>query len=90
MKEKRIEVGVKYRGYGYLNEYGQWCFTPEETGSRVGQRSLVTEGDCFTVASTKKKVLVHLTFERGSRAEMLANLFNVMNNLISVFKNYEF
>lgn len=90
MKERQIEVGVKYRGYGYLNAFGQWCFTPEDKGANAGKRSLVKEGNGYTVSSTKKKVIVHLSFDRGDKKAMIRQCFTKLNELVEIFRTYEF
>lgn len=88
---KLLEVGVKYKGYGYLNEFGEWHFTPEETGSRAGQKKLLIELDNASVYSTEKKLIVHFSIVKSkSKLTMLNALFNVMNNLINTLREYEF
>lgn len=88
---KQIEVGVKYKGYGFLNEYGEWTFVPEETGSRAGQKKLLSEGDGYSVYTTSKKLIVHLSVcKSGNKLEMIKAFFNMCNRLIQILKEYDF
>ena len=89
--KKEIVTGQKYRGYGMLNEYGEWFFIPEDTGSRSGQRKMLTQGENHTVYTTQKKLLVHLSIDKSEdKQEMLRNLFRIVNNLIKILSDYEF
>lgn len=90
MKEKRMEVGVKYKGYGMLNDFGEFEFTPEATGSRVGQIKVVKETGSYKLSTSKKFVLIHLKLERASSFDLIKELMKVFNNLIQDFKKYEF
>ena len=90
MKEKRMEVGVKYKGYGMLNDFGEFEFTPEATGSRVGQIKVVKETVSYKLSTSKKFVLIHLKLERASGLDLIKDLMNIVNNLIQDFKKYEF
>lgn len=91
MKEKKLEVGVKYRGYGLLNEFGEFEFVPEDTGSRIGKVKAVTSGDGYSVSSTKKFVLVHLKVERElDKLDRVKKILRLTNILIDIFRKYEF
>ena len=69
LQQMEIKVGVPYKGNGVLNEYGQWMFTPAQIGSREGQKNYVKgEGD-YTIYTTKKKVIIHISFDRDAFKE---------------------
>lgn len=86
-----ITVGVKYKGYGYLNEFGEWHFTPEDTGSRAGQKKLLIECENATVYTTNKKLIIHFSLDKANnKLEMINNLFKVFNNLLNTLREYEF
>lgn len=91
MKQKlNLEIGQKYRGYGLLNEFGEFEFIPEETGSRKGQCILFKEGDGWRVSYTKKKILVSLSVRRDQeRMDRLKSFIQSMNTLIQILNTYE-
>lgn len=92
MKKQRIHLvpGVKYRGHGFLNDFGEFEFTPEQTGSREGQRRLIKEGDGFTISETSTKKIIHLTVPRKLAGfELIKEILNVTNKVIQIIRDYE-
>lgn len=92
MKKKlNLEPGQKYRGYGILNEYGEFEFIPEETGSRLGQVKKLTSGDGYDVSTTKKYVIMHIKVKKSKTSlEMMRNLLRITDKLIEIVRTYEF
>jgi hypothetical protein len=46
MNKMSLEPGVRYRGTGWINEYGEFQFQPEQKGSRPSNLKIVhQEGD---------------------------------------------
>ena len=82
-------VGQKVRGYGIVNEYGEFEFHPEETGSRAGQIKLVTKQENYTLSHSKKLVIIHITLERGSRLQVLEKFIKLTSSIIMTLKKYE-
>lgn len=89
-QQMEIAVGQKYAGYGVLNEYGEWTFIPSQVGSRQGQKKFVVGGNEYTIYSTKKKVIVHLTLDRGEKMSILKKLASLVEILMLHFKDYDF
>lgn len=85
-----VQVGVKYSGYGVLNEFGEWNFIPSQVGSRKGRKKFVCGDNDYTIYTTKKKVLVHVTFERGDRMAILQSFLKIVDRLLAAFKDYDF
>lgn len=85
-----VQVGVKYSGYGVLNEFGEWTFIPSQVGSRKGRKKFVCGDNDYTIYTTNKKVLVHISFERGERMEILQSFLRITDRLLTAFKNYDF
>lgn len=85
-----MEAGVKYRGYGFINEFGEFEFTPEATGSRQGNVKILKTGENFTVSYSSKSLIFHGRLERNlpllDRIRKLTQMFNVIFNVI---KEYE-
>ena len=89
-KPMEIVAGVKYSGYGTLNEFGEWHFTPSQVGRRQGQKSFVVGDKDFTIYTTKKKVIVHLTIERCERMTLITKFCRIVDKLLGNFKDYDF
>ena len=90
LHEMEIKVGVPYKGSGVLNNFGQWTFTPSQVGSREGQKSLVKQEENYTLYSTKKKVVIYITLERGEKMSLIAAFCKVVDKLLLNFKDYDF
>lgn len=91
MEKKKIDlpVGQKVRGYGLINEYGEFEFTPEQTGARNGQVKVVKTGDGYSVSTSKKRVIVHLNIAKGEKMSMMKNLMGIVTNVLEVIRTYE-
>lgn len=90
MAKEGMKQGVRYRGYGFINEFNEFQFTPEQTGSRKEQKKLVKEGDGFTIYKTKKSVIFHVKIDRSDGRNKLVGLFlNVTNRIMQVLSNYD-
>ena len=87
---KEMKPGVKYPGYGFINDYNEFQFTPSEVGSRAGQKKLVKEGTDYSVYTTKRKVLIHFNIDRRlSKLERISQMFRLVDNIVKIFKEYE-
>lgn len=92
MRKQRLnlEPGVKYRGYGFVNEFGEFEFTPEQKGINKGKRKLLKNGDCFNIAETKQCVIVHITLPRvKERLALIKEFLQVTNEVINIINEYE-
>lgn len=91
MKQRlELKTGVKYRGYGYLNAFGEFEFTPEQTGSRQGRRKLVKEGDCYSIAETTNSRIVHISLPKDIKGfQLIKSFMNTVNEIVAVFRDYE-
>lgn len=87
---KDIQVGVKYSGYGVLNEFGEWTFIPSQVGSRKGRKKFVCGDNDYTIYTTNKKVIVHMTFNRNERLTLLKEFLKIIDRLLAAFKSYDF
>lgn len=87
---KDIQVGVKYSGYGVLNEFGEWTFIPSQVGSRKGRKKFVCGDNDYTIYTTNKKVIVHMTFSRNERLALLKEFLKIIDRLLAAFKSYDF
>lgn len=90
LKEMEIKVGVPYKGHGVLNGFGQWMFTPSQVGSREGQKKLVVSEENYTIYTTKKKIIVHLSLDRDDKMTLLSAFLKCVDKLLLNFKDYDF
>lgn len=87
-----LPVGQKIRGYGLLNEFGEFDFIPEQTGIRQGETKLIKQTDQYTISETKLKLLVHFRLEKKcqDRWGLLKSYIKLMNEVLFILKEYEF
>ncbi|MDT3388369.1 MAG: hypothetical protein LIR46_11505 [Bacteroidota bacterium] len=92
MKRKiDLQQGVRYKGYGYINEFGEFEFTPEQKGIRQGWQRLVKQGDGWTVNETKNSIIFHINIVRnGSPLSRMREFFEKVNKISEIITNYEF
>lgn len=90
LQKMEIKVGVPYRGTGVVNDYGQWMFTPSQVGSREGQKKFVVGEENYTIHTTKKKVIIHITLDRDDKMELITAWVKLTDRLLLHFKNYDF
>lgn len=85
-----MQQGVKYKGYAFINEFNEFQFTPEQTGSRSQQKKLVKEEDGFTVYKTTKSVIFHIRVDRADgRNKLVARFLEVTNRIMQVLTKYD-
>lgn len=82
--------GVKYPGFGCLNEFGEFEFIPSQVGSRKGVVKLVKEEKDFTVSTTKNLVIVHLRIPRTRGLNLLSSFLRAIDKVLLVLRSYDF
>lgn len=90
MKKVDFPVGQKVRGYGLLNEYGEFDFIPEQTGARQGQTKLIKSNDEYTLSETKKMVIAHIRLPKGdNKLDLIKKFFGILNNILTDLREYD-
>lgn len=91
MKQRKdLQPGVKYRGYGIVNAYGEFEFIPEETGSRRGKRRVIKMGNDFTISETDKILIFHITQQKtDNRLRLMKEYLETVNETLKVLRDYE-
>lgn len=93
MAEKKkldLQPGVRYKGYGFVNEYGEFEFCPEQTGSRKGQKKCIKTGSNYSVYSTRELVIVHITqSKKPEKLKMMNEYLNTVNETLRILRDYE-
>lgn len=88
--KEQMQQGVRYRGYGFINEFNEFQFTPEQTGSRKEQKKLVKEESGFTIYKTTKSVIFHIKVDRAEgRNKLVASFLEVTNRIMQVLSKYD-
>ena len=94
LERLRLEPGVRYPGYGWINEFGEMQFTPQQVGANKGKKRLLCEGTGYTVYLTDKLVILHVSVNREqgehtSPLKTMAGLCRIFNNILEQIRNYE-
>lgn len=87
---KELLVGVRYRGYAVLNEFGEFEFTPENTGSQQGRQKVLKSGEDFSISETRTKLLVRLVIKKhNTQMENIFAVAKIFDKVLKIFRNYE-
>ena len=94
MKKKREKMelvpGTRYRGWGVVNDYGQFDFTPEATGTREGTIKQVCQRDGVTVSHTKNHIIVHIKMRKlVNLTQYMGEVWNKFSTAINILREYE-
>ena len=82
--------GKRYRGWGFINNYKEFCFEPEQTGSHAGQIREICVREGIRVSESKRLVIVKLNIEKQSnKASYFKELARMYNILSKIFQEYE-
>lgn len=91
MKKMQIEPGVKYKGYYWVNEFGEIQVQPEQTGVNAGRMKAVKDGDGWTLKTTQKQIIAHINIDKGENALDRMKLFmNKVNEILVILQEYDF
>lgn len=90
-KEKKPMIpGKRYRGYGFINEFKEFCFEPEATGSRAGAIKQICCKDGISLSETRENLLIHIKMPKyNCLLERLKGLAIVYNNLTKLLQDYD-
>lgn len=87
---KELIAGVRYKGYGVINEFGEFEFTPENTGSQQGRQKVLKSGEDFTISETRTKLLVRLVIRKQkTQMENIFAVARIFDKVLKIFRNYE-
>jgi len=91
MKEKVDMVpGKRYRGYGFVNEFGEFCFEPEAKGSQAGRITSVVQKDGVSMSYTSRHILLKVKLKRGLAAMTMAEQLMAKFHMITKWlKEYD-
>lgn len=82
--------GKRYKGYGSINEFGEFDFTPSQVGSKPDQKKIIKETDEYTLYETKNFVLTSIRVPKTLTVfKRIMFLLSVVDSIVSEFKKYE-
>lgn len=82
--------GKRYRGYGYVNEYKEFCFEPENTGSRAGVIKAICNREGVGISETQNYLLIRIKMPKCTNLlDRLKELAKVYNQIVKIFREYE-
>ena len=90
-KEKKSMIpGKRYRGYGFINEFKEFCFEPEDTGSRAGAIKQICCKDGISVSETRENLIIHIKMPKCSNIlERLKEAARMYNSLTKIIQDYD-
>lgn len=89
-RKGQLEVGKRYRGYGVLNEYGEFTFEPENTGSRAGVVKQIAVRDGVSLSHSRENIIVHMKIRKSeSQRAYLRDIMQKVDVLLGLLKEYE-
>lgn len=90
LTKKELIPGVRYRGYAYVNEYGQINFDPEETGKRAGLIKMLHTSGKYTLKLTREHLLVTMKIVRdGDFVVMTKEAYEILSDLLVKARTYD-
>ena len=82
--------GKRYKGYGSINEFGEFDFTPSQVGSKPDQKKIIKETDEYTLYETKNFVLTSIRVPKTLTVfKRILFLLSIVDNIVTEFKKYE-
>lgn len=82
--------GVRYRGYGFINDFKEFQFVPEDTGSRAGREKCIYDREGLKINETKNLLVVKLNIEKADdKAKLISQVAAMFNNLTKFIQKYD-
>lgn len=90
MKKEQMQPGKRYKGYGFINEFKEFQFIPEDTGSRAGREKCILEREGLRITETKNLIIVKFNLEKQSDKtgyiREFSRLFNEFTNFVNKYE----
>lgn len=91
LQKAEMEVGTRYPGYAWINEYREMFFRPKAVGAHKGRIKKVVEEEDLIISESNKYVIVHFKIEKiKGEHKYFHSLIKVMDRLITIFQKYDF
>lgn len=88
--EEAMKPGVKYAGYGIINEFREFQFLPVRKGANEGRMKCVKQGDGWAVHNTRDNVIIHLKIKRRNKViDMIADYLKLHAKVVNILRDYD-
>lgn len=88
-KKMKLEAGVKYKGVGWINEYGQTYFEAYQKGQKPNNMKLVKETDSFSLYESGNFLKISVKLEKKTdKFEMIQAFMKAFQGACVELKNY--
>ena len=85
-----MKPGVKYQGYGMLNNFREFMFVPAQKGANEGRMTIVQQGEGWSVHTTRENIVVHIKMPRkNTRIERITQFLSLQQQVLDVLKEYD-
>lgn len=89
-KKVTMVPGQKYKGKGWINEYGQTFFECAQQETKEGNMKLVTEKEYFSLYESKNFLKVSVKIKKGTdKIELIKNFMSAFQGAVVELRNYE-
>lgn len=89
-KKMTLEPGVKYKGVGWVNEYGQTTFEAYQKGQKPNNMKLVKENESFSLYESGNYLKISVKIEKKTdKFEMIKTFMKAFQGACVELKNYE-
>ena len=87
LKKLKIEPGKSYRGSAYLNDYGQWVFTPESKGAHADRLKMIfhSPNEYYSIKETKNRLIINVSIPK-KQGDISTNLSRLTNSFCKALK----
>lgn len=90
-RKKLVMVpGKKYKGDGWINEYGQTFFEAHQKENRETNMKLVTDKGAFSLYESKNFLKIAVKIKKGTdKIEMIRNFMSAFQGAVGELRKYE-
>lgn len=86
----RLEPGRKYKGVGWVNEYGQHFFEAYQSGEKPNNMKLVKETEAFSLYESGNYLKIAVKIEKSAdKFEMIKRFMKAFTDASVELKNYQ-
>lgn len=87
--QDEMKPGVKYQGYGIINEFREFQFIPTQKGANEGRLKLVKQGGGWTLHTSADNIIIHLKFQRQKEQNAAVMKFlAIVQDVVTCLREY--
>lgn len=84
-----MEPGKKYRGYGYINEYGEMHFEPTQQGASPNNMKIVRHDADYTLYESKNYWRMSVKVKKSNdKMTIISNFILAMQRATVMLRSY--